>query len=290
MGTIVDLTVVCDSAAQAEDAFAAALSEMDRLIKIFDRHQSGTALSELNDNGRLSDPGPEMLEVLEMAGRVHKLSDRAFDPTILPLLSLIENSFSATGQPPARADLDEALKNVDFSSVRYGKSGVNLASSSQKISLDGLAKGYIVDRAGAKLVESGIRNALINAGGDILALGGRENGKPWRVGIQDPFQRDKYLRVITLSDQAVATSGSYEIFFDSDKKYHHILNPRLGLPENRLVSATVIAVNTAQADANSTAAFINARTLDVNKYIEGMTIAANGRPMFTAGFKRHLTI
>ncbi len=288
MGTIVTLTAIGDSAAQAEEAFEAAWAEMDRLTSVFDRHRTGTAISELNNNGRLSDPGPEMLEVLTRTADIYRLSKGAFDPTILPLLTLIESSFNQTGRPPAEDELTRALGLVNFGQVRFGRSGVNLGAAGRQISLDGVAKGYIVDRAGHVLKQAGIQNALINAGGDILALGHRKNGQPWRIAIQDPFKSDKHLRVINLSDQAVATSGSYEIFYDRRKKYHHLVSPFAGRPAVELVSATVVSSTTDRADAMSTAAFIRPEIYTSAPGIEGMVVTSGGRLSMTSGFKELL--
>jgi len=285
MGTLVTLTVTADSQDQARQACEMAWAEMDRLIAVFDRHRQGTAVSELNAAGRLSDPGPELLEVLTLAARTHRLSGGAFDPTVLPLLALIQESFKKTGGPPDQAELTDILKMVDFSRVRFGASGVALGCVGQKISLDGVAKGYIIDRAGLALRKAGIKNALINAGGDILALGGKDHHRPWRIAVQDPFQPDKYLRIITLTDQAAATSGSYEIFFDKEHEYHHLLNPDTGRPSTRLVSATVVARAAAQADAASTAVFIAPEILETLPKMEGLIVARNGGQALTRGFK-----
>lgn len=288
MGTMVTLTIMADSESQAKEAGETAWSEMDRLITVFDRHKPQSAISELNAAGRLSDPCPEMIEVLDLAAKVHRLSDGAFDPTVLPLLELIEKSFQTSARPPAETELAGTLGLVDFGSVKFSKSGVKMNRAGQKISLDGVAKGYIVDRTGAKLREAGIKNALINAGGDILALGHRRAGHPWRVAIQDPFRAKKVLRVINLSDQAVATSGSYEIYFDQKHEFHHLLNPALGRPAVKIVSATAVASSTAMADALSTAAFIQPNVFSLSENIQGMIVARNGRLALTPGFKKLL--
>jgi len=285
MGTLVTITVTADSSDQALAACETAWAEMDRLIAVFDRHRQGTAVSELNNAGRLSDPGPELLDVLALAARTHQVSRGAFDPTVLPLLTLIQESFHKTNRPPDQAELAEAFKMVDFGRVRFGPSGAAMGLAGQKLSLDGIAKGYIVDRAALALRKAGIKSALINAGGDILALGGKDDRRPWRIAVQDPFQPNKHLRIIALADQAVATSGSYEIFFDKEHKFHHLLNPADGRPATRLVAATTTAPTAAQADAASTAAFIAPETLKSLPAVEGLIVARNGGQALTSGFK-----
>lgn len=284
MGTIVTIIAVSDSKDKANEAFDAAWKEMDRLVKIFDRHQPGTVVSELNARGRISDPGPEMLLVLNQADEVYRLSKGAFDPTILPLLRAYEKSFNESGAAPDRNLLLDAAKSVDFGGVKFSNSKISLKNTGQQISLDGVAKGYIVDRVAAVLKEKGVENCLVNAGGDIMALGCSESGRPWRIGIQDPFDSQKVIRVVALSDQAVTTSGSYEIFFDKKKKYHHLLSPQAGTPANNLVSATVVAKSAARADALSTAAFIRPQMIGAAG-AEGMIVSGNRAVKMTDGFK-----
>ena len=286
MGTVVTLSVAAASKDQATEAMAGAWSEMERLIDVFDRHRPGTAVSELNRHGRLSDPGPELLDVLTRAAAVHRLSDGAFDPTVLPLLTLIETRFERTGRAPESAELRQALELVDFGAVRFDRSGVRLGGEGRRISLDGIAKGYIVDRGGAALKKAGIENALINAGGDVLAMGRRPNGRPWRVAIQDPFKQDRYARVLDLTDRAVATSGSYEIHFDKKRAYHHLLSPETGRPASSMVSTTAVTREAAQADALSTAAFIRPEVLGRTPEADGLLINRLGRQKITPGLKR----
>lgn len=285
MGTIVTITAVGGSESKTREGFESAWREMDRLIAIFDRHQEGTAVSVLNKKGYLAAPSSEMLDVLGQSAHIHFLSEGSFDPTVLPLLQMIEESFEQTGNPPDRSALAEAAHLVDFKGVRFDKTGVNLGAMGRRISLDGVAKGYIVDKVGERLRQSGIENVLLNAGGDILALGRREGGKPWLVGIQDPFDSGKNIKVLGLSDQAVATSGSYEIFFDKRKVYHHLMNPATGESAHGQVSATVVTTTTAQADALATAAFVRPEVLARVGGTEGLIVDAHGVPQATAGFK-----
>jgi thiamine biosynthesis lipoprotein len=226
-----------------------------------------------------------MVAVLDLAAEVHRASDGGFDPTVLPLLSLIESSFSRNGHPPSEDRLRQIAATVDFQGVRYDRTSVNLGRKDRRISLDGVAKGFIVDRAGKVLKEAGVSNALINAGGDILALGRREGGRPWRIGIQDPFESGRHLKVVNLTDQAVATSGSYEIFFDKKRDYHHLLNPKDAKPSVSLVSATTLASSAAQADALATAAFVRPDVLEATE-TDGLIVTPSGRQISTAGFRR----
>jgi thiamine biosynthesis lipoprotein len=140
--------------------------------------------------------------------------------------------------------------------MEIGEDGIRLASSEMGVTLDGIAKGYVVDRMASVLAEQGLRDFLIDAGGDIRTSGSREDGLPWRVGVQDPRKQGDLPDIIGLSGGAVATSGSYEIYFDRDRTYHHIVSARTGASPNMSQSVSVLAPTTLAADALATAVFV----------------------------------
>jgi thiamine biosynthesis lipoprotein len=124
------------------------------------------------------------------------------------------------------------------------------------VTLDGIAKGYVVDRMAAVLAERGLRDFLINAGGDIRSGGVREDGTAWRVGVQDPAKRGDLPDVIGLTNGAVATSGSYEIYFDRERVHHHIVSAHTGNSPQMSQSVSVVAPTTMAADALATSVFL----------------------------------
>ena len=113
------------------------------------------------------------------------------------------------------------LVHLDDRSLRLGREGMALT-------LDGIAKGYVVDRMVEVLAAHGVRHALVDAGGDIRALGGRADRRPWRVGVQDPRRPEALVEMIALADAAVATSGDYVRFHDVERQYHHTVVPSTG--------------------------------------------------------------
>jgi thiamine biosynthesis lipoprotein len=124
------------------------------------------------------------------------------------------------------------------------------------VTLDGIAKGYIVDRMATVLGEQGLESFLVNAGGDIRAVGLREDGQPWRVGVQDPGKGGDLPDIIGLTGGAVATSGSYEIYYDRERTYHHIVSSRTGASPRSSQSVSVVAPTTLVADALATSVFV----------------------------------
>jgi thiamine biosynthesis lipoprotein len=124
------------------------------------------------------------------------------------------------------------------------------------ITLDGIAKGYVVDVMAHILQTEGVGDFLINAGGDIRTHGRREDGRAWQVAVQDPQKGAPYPEVFSLPAGAVATSGSYEIFFDGERTRHHIVNAQTGSSPQPCQSVTVTAPTALAADALATAVFV----------------------------------
>ncbi|NWF54706.1 MAG: FAD:protein FMN transferase [Syntrophaceae bacterium] len=259
MGTVVTVTILHPSAEKAREAMEDAFAEMERLIPLLDRHAPDTPVSRLNHRGILKDAPPELLEVMDQARRIHRLTRGAFDISVKPVLDLFEDSFSRNQSAPSEEEIGRALRRVGAEHIRCGEKQIQFFREGMEISLDGIAKGYIVEKVVSRLKSGGIRHALINAGGDILALGDKGNGQPWRIAIQDPRERNQVLQIIPLRDGAVATSGDYENFFDGERKYHHIIDPHTGHSPQQVTSVSVRARSLTLADALATAAFIPPR-------------------------------
>jgi len=253
MGTYVTLTLVDPSLDRAGQALETALAEMERLTAILTRYDKNGPLAHLARRGSLASPQPELVAVLKAAGRFHALSNGCFDATIAPVVDATRDSFARRGRPLNRAELDRLLARVDGRAVEVGPSRVRLLKEGMALTLDGLAKGYIVDRAAACLKKKGVSQALINAGGDIYALG-QKGSRPWRVAVLDPTG-GRPGPVISLTDRALATSGNYEVFWDQEKLHHHIVDPGSGTSPRGPVSVSVRTESCLAADALSTTLF-----------------------------------
>ena len=254
MGTYVTITVIDPSLTKAEEAVESAFAEIVRLERILSRYQVSGPLAHLNTAGRLAHPDPELVAVLSAARSYHDLSGGAFDATVAPVVDALKAHFEADGAPPPRAELAALLKRVDGEAVEVSTGEIRLLREGLALTLDGLAKGYIVDLAAQKLTFFGIEGALINAGGDIRALG-QKGRAPWRVAIVDPTRPDHKGPIIDLANESVATSGNYEVFYDTEKLHHHIIDPASGRSPANLVSVSVRADSCLTADALSTTIF-----------------------------------
>ena len=269
MGTFVTVTSVHESRSQAEDAIGRAFEEMDRLIAVFNRYDSSTPLSVLNDQGTLAGPPPELLEVVGQSLDFGRISHGAFDITVKPVVDLLSAGLNvespAAGSSaknalskelPSAVGIDDALDLVGSDKIEMSQRRLGFRQSGMGITLDGIAKGYIVDRISDVLMSGGIERHLINAGGDIRTRGARRDGTPWSVAVQDPDKKGNFPDVIQLTDGAVATSGSYEVYYDKDRISHHIIDPSNGSSPHHNVSVSVRAGSVMAADALSTAVFV----------------------------------
>ena len=256
MGTFAAITVMHPSRTEADDAIGKAFEEMDRVTRLLNRYQSNSAIGTLNREGYLSDIPREVSEVITRSLYFHRASGGAFDMTVKPLVDLYKEHFAAHQIPPSEAEVAKVLDLVDAGAVRFDGHTIRFAKEGMGITLDGIAKGYIID-CGARVIERhGIKHALINAGGDIRAIGGKGSRTPWKVAIQNPDKDGSYVDTITMVNGTIATSGNYELYFDQEKLYHHIVSPKTGRSPLQSESVTVMASNVMDADALSTAVFV----------------------------------
>jgi thiamine biosynthesis lipoprotein len=283
MGTLVSLTAFGSSPDQIEAAFESAFHEMDRVVALLNRYDERSPLAHLNCEGTLRDAPVELAHVVESALWHYARSSGVFDVTVQPLVDL----FQARGSPgteqmlpgarPARgtvpglaeasdsrrlrghdpdAEVATVLELIDGKALRVSGRSLSLEKAGMGVTLDGIAKGYVVDRMAAVLSSRGVTDWLIDAGGDIRTSGQREDGHWWRIGVQDPRKRGDLPDVIALSGSAVATSGSYEAHFDSEATLHHIVDSTLGGSPHSCQSASVVAPTALAADALATTVFI----------------------------------
>jgi thiamine biosynthesis lipoprotein len=262
MGTYVSMTAIHPSQGQAEQAFGLAFAEIDRLTKLLSRYDADSPVSELNTTGTLQHAPQEVLELVGRSLYFHKQTSGAFDITVKPLIDLYKESFSA-GNRPSEEQIHQALGQVGSEHLQFNSGNIALAKPGMGITLDGIAKGYIVDRASEVLAAHGITNHLINAGGDIRTSGSAAKGKPWTIAVQDPAKKKAYPDVITMMNGAIATSGNYEVFYDNEKMFHHIIDSRSGHSPALATSVTVQAATVMDADALATSVFVMAPTAGV---------------------------
>lgn len=251
MGTLVAITAIHPSQTKAEDAIGRSFGEMDRVVGILNRYDSASPLSYLNTEGTIDRPPPELAQVVSLSREYHDLSGGAFDASVQPLVDLFR-----TMEEPSGETVLEVLNRVDGSAVKVEPGSITLGKPGMGLTLDGIAKGYVVDILAHFLRSAGLEDFLINAGGDIRTCGRREDGGVWRVAVQDPEEEGTLPDVLEVQARAVATSGSYEIYFDGERTRHHIVSGHTGSSPQTCRSVTVMAPTAMAADALATTVFV----------------------------------
>jgi len=267
MDTLVHIQVYCPDGQIGQLALGAAFDEFSRIADLSDKF-AATNLSdpEISDVYRVNknagikpvQVSDDTLVMLEKSLEYARLSDGAFDITVGPLMELWGFG-QGQYRLPAVNEVQSTLALVDYQQVVLDKQArtVFLPVKGMEIDLGGIAKGYATDRAAQKLRQLGITSALINAGGNVLAIGSKPDGSAWSTGIQDPRDKTKLIAVIKVKDRAVVSSGDYErCFFADGIRYHHILDPSTGQPARQLMAATIVAPGATEADLLSTTLFV----------------------------------
>jgi thiamine biosynthesis lipoprotein len=261
MGTIAELAVVHGDGRQAHAAIDAAMAALRRVDGLMTRFSEASDVGRAN---RLAAARPVAVSdatasVLREALGWAEASEGAFDPAIGRAVRLWDVGHR-TAPPPAAAVRRFAGRSfyraLDLDTWR-GEPVIRFTDPDVELDLGGIAKGYGVDRAVDALRRAGIGQAIVNVGGDLYALGGAEDGGPWKIGIQSPDDPSRLEAELDVRDAAVATSGDYlQLFRHGGRRYHHLLDPTTGAPRRTPVrSVTVTAGACLTADAAATAVF-----------------------------------
>ena len=257
-GTRVELLIAGLETAQARPAAAAVLSEFDRLHRTYHPTQP----SELSTVNAAIATGREIVVTAEMAAlitdaqRLSALGEALFDPGIGRLIALWGFQSDRFATAPPDADAVAAWRATRASIAELHLDGLRLTSRNRAVALDfgGYLKGVAIDHAAAILQAHGVQNALINIGGNVMALG-TKNGERWRVGIRHPRQPGPMATVALDDGEAIGTSGDYQRYFEADgKRYSHLLDPRSGEPVMHTEALTVLVTRRPAAGTLSDAA------------------------------------
>lgn len=255
MDTYMSITAYGEKCEEAVDAAEAEIKRLDELLSIGSDDSEVTKINR-EAGGKLSE---DTSYLVKRALDIHKDTDGAFDITIYPVIKAWGFSSDILAVPDKNT-LKEMLSLVDATKLSYDEKNAKLSfgKKGMEIDLGGIAKGYTSDRVIDILKSYGIEHAMINLGGNVDLLGKKVDGSKWRIAVQDPQREDDYIGILSVSDQAVITSGGYERYFEEDGvRYHHIIDPSTGYPANHgLTSVTIISSDGTLADALSTSLFV----------------------------------
>lgn len=270
LGTLISIQIHHPDTKLAEEALRDAFAAIDEVDRVMSIHQSNSDVSRVNAAaGRHAvTVAPILVAVLKTASHFHERTQGAYDVACLPLMRLfgfypppLKLRRGYVHHYPSDREIARVLEVSDqrWIEVDPARLQVGITKEGAAIDLGSIGKGFAADRAAAALRRHGVTRALIDIGGNLLALGTPEDADGWNVAIRNPQSSgdDDFLQTVTLKDQAIATSGNYEqsVILD-ERRVGHLFDMRSGHPSNELLSATVVARNATFADALSTSAYL----------------------------------
>jgi thiamine biosynthesis lipoprotein len=301
MGSELKVMAWVSDTAATEQAFEEVFREFERLDGLLSVWREGSDVNRINAAaGRAAVPvHPEVREILATARQISEWTGGKFDVTFGALADVWKFDHDQDNSIPDEAAIQERLLLVDYTGVvvddRAGT--VSLARRGMRIHLGGIGKGYAVDRAVGILRRRGIRDFIVQSGGDLYA-GGARGGTPWRLGINDPRGAPgESFGTVELSDATFSTSGDYERFFmKGNIRYHHLLDPDIGQPARECRSVTIVADRAIVADGLSTGVFImgpaaGMALIEKLPRVEGVIVrAANNEVLVSTGLRRRFVL
>jgi thiamine biosynthesis lipoprotein ApbE len=289
MGTVVEIQVRDTDEEKAKQAISNAFNEIKRIDDLFSSYNEESIVWKLNHGvTKAQNLSSELFDIIAFSDSLWKISGGAFDVSLGNLIDLWGFN-SERKSVPGDENIEQKLASSGWKNVQMKNDNSIFILNQAKLDFGAVAKGYAVDKAIEVQKLNKVSSALVNAGGEVKSFGGN-----WVVGIQHPRNKNEIIGKIKLSGMSVATSGDYEQYFEANgKRYHHILNPKTGMPAYGCQSVTVISQENKIADAFATAVFVLGPEKGmelVNKFedIEALIIDSNGRTLYSKDFEKFL--
>ena len=292
MDTIIEVTAY---GPDAEEAVKAAFAEFQRFHTLTNNFDENSQLSQINRMAGKSKvvSDPDLVHIIAFSQQVSDKLGNSFDITIGPLSKLwgIGNKGEYV---PSQAEIDNVLPLVNYHLVEVDTAAntVYLPKVGMALDLGGVAKGFATDRAIEVLKAKGITSALVNAGGVVRVIGNKSDGKPWRIGVQDPRNSDEMSAKLALTEwDTMETSGDYQRYIMKEGvRYSHILNPRTGWQPQGVVSVTMVTNSATYGDILSKPIFVLGvqKGLELLKQFPGneaIIITTDGKMVTTPGLE-----
>ncbi|MCM1122747.1 MAG: FAD:protein FMN transferase [Eubacterium sp.] len=262
LDTVVQITLYDNGGASHDSSLQnieACFAMIDDYEHLFSATLDGSDIWSINHSGgkpvTVSD---DTASLLATALYYSKISDGKVDLTVLPLSKLWDFGSKGSSHVPDHNAIEEAISHIDYHSVHLDGNVVTLTDPCAAIDLGFIAKGYIADRLKEYLLSQGVKNACISLGGNLITIGKKPDGQPYRIGIQKPFANEgETITAIDVIDASVVSSGIYErYFYENNTLYHHLLDTKTGYPaDNNIAGVTILAPTSVEADALSTTCY-----------------------------------
>jgi thiamine biosynthesis lipoprotein len=289
MGSTVEIQVRGINSVTANKAIFASFEEVKQLDTLFSTYMTGNPMWMLNNTD--ADEivvTNEMFNMLKMCDEIWRMTNGAFDPAIGNLIEVIGFEKGSPKLPTSK-QIENALGKIGWKNILLKKENIISKPKQMRLSFNAIVPGYAADKIANLLSNFGIKEYLINVGGEIFA-----RGDNWKIGIQHPRKEKELLGTINLNGMGVSTSGDYEQYFKKDgKRYSHLLNPLSGYPADECEAVTIIAKEASLADALSTGVFIlgpvkGMELIEKLENVEGIIVDTTGTIHESSGFKKFL--
>ena len=260
-GTLIEVKIWGVDEQQGKKLVSIVAEDINFMHRVWHAWKPGSLsrVNQLIPTGDKFSIGPSVISIIKRAKQLAQQSENRFNPAMGELIKLwgFASDKLPEGPPPRKEDI-QALLDKKPSMNDLQMTGVEMQSAKPAVRLDlgGFAKGYAVDLVIKHLRELGVKNAIVNAGGDLRAIG-KHGKRAWRVGIRNPRGEGVLASVDAKLDESIFTSGDYERYYEYEgQRYHHIIDPRSGYPARGITSVTVFDTEAGKADAAATAIFV----------------------------------
>ena len=294
MGGRFDITIVAKDSITAEQSIDEVIAEISRIEYLISDWKPTTQISEVNQNAGIQPVkvDKEVFELTQRALHFSEITNGGFDISFAAMDRIWKFDGSMTKMPSAEA-IKKSVAKVGYKNIILDSvnSTIFLKLKGMKIGFGALGEGYATNKCKKMMLAKGIEAGIVNGTGDMSTWGKQPNGKPWNIGVTNPFHPEELLGVIPLTQGAITTSGSYEKFVVFDgKRYSHIINPATGYPVTGLCSVTVLGPNAETANGLSTSIMILGKTaglLLLNKFpsYSCLMITDEGKVVKSKNFK-----
>ena len=260
MGSRWGITLVANDSASAEHYIDTVIAEVSRIEYLISDWKPGTQVSMVNNNAGIAPVKvtKEVLQLTQRAIHISQITNGAFDISFAAMEKIWKFDGSMTEMPGAEA-VKKAVEKVGYKNILVDtlNSTIFLKLKGMKIGFGALGEGYAADKCRDMMLTNGIKAGIVNGSGDMSTWGKQPDGRPWSIGITDPFHRGDLYAVVPLRESSVTTSGSYEKYAEiNGVRYSHIINPATGYPATGLVSVTVFGPSAEMCNALSTSIMV----------------------------------
>ena len=276
MGCVFDITVVAANEAEGNRYIDLAAGEVTRIEKLISEWDSTTQISKVNKFAGIKPikVDKEVFDLIVRSIKISELTDGAFDVTWAGMNQIWKFDGSMK-RLPTQEEVAAAVATVGYKNIILNKNDLTvfLKLKRMRLGFGGIGKGYSADKSAALLKSMGVAAGLISASGDITAWGKQPDGKPWVVGITNPFNKEKVFSWFPFEGGSIGTSGNYENFVEfNGVKYTHIIDPRTGWPVHGIASVTLFGPNAELSTALTKAIFVMGKDvgIDIIKQIKGI--------------------